>query len=117
MYRYTCRGILVYDVKSYYYAYLEKPSVSMSGNMHHSDTSNTVIIAKNGKQPKCLLTLERINKIWNFSAMEDYTTMKRNELQLQGPSLIHSKNNIANLAEYLQYDSICTVSENETIVW
>ena len=49
--------------------------------------------------------------------MEDYTTMKMNELQLQGPSLIHSKNNIANLAEYLQYDSICTVSENETIVW
>jgi len=49
--------------------------------------------------------------------MEDYTTMKMNELQLQGPSPIHSKNNVANLVEYLQYDSICTVSENETIVW
>ena len=48
MYRYTCRGVLVYDVKSYFYAYLEKPSVSISGNMHHSDTSNTVLIAKNG---------------------------------------------------------------------
>ena len=44
--------------------------------------------------------------------MEDYTTMKINELQLQGPSLIHSKNNTANPVEYLQYDSICTVSEN-----
>ena len=75
-------------------------------------SSNTVIIAKNGKQPKCLLTLERINKLWNFSAMEDYTTMKMNELPLQGPSPIHSKNNVANLVEYLQYDSICTVSEN-----
>ena len=63
MYRYTCRGVLVYDVKSYYCVYLEKPLVSISGNMHHSDTSNTVLIAKNGKQPKCLLTLERINKI------------------------------------------------------
>lgn len=30
----TCRGVLVCDVKSYFYAYLEKPSVSISGNMH-----------------------------------------------------------------------------------
>lgn len=72
---------------------LLKPLATVSGNIyHHGDPSNTVIIAKHGKQPKHLSTVRRINKIRTFSALEDRTAVKINELQLQGPSLIQRKN-------------------------
>ena len=38
------------------------------------------IIAKTWKQPKCLLTEERIKKMWYRYTMEYYSARKRNEI-------------------------------------
>ena len=39
-------------------------------------------IARSWKQPKCPSTDEWIKKMWHIYTMEDYTAIKRNEIEL-----------------------------------
>ena len=39
-------------------------------------------ITRKRKQPKCLLTDEWIKKMWHIYAMEYYSAIKRNEIEL-----------------------------------
>ena len=43
-------------------------------------TAATFVIARTWKQPKCLLTEERIKKVWYISTIEYYTQKKINNI-------------------------------------
>ena len=52
----------------------------MHPNVHCSTIYNT--IARAWKQPKCPSTDEWIKKMWHIHAMEYYSAIKRNEIEL-----------------------------------
>lgn len=69
----------------------------------HQDTCKRMftpeffVMAKTWKQPKCLSTIQRINKLWHICRMEfSHTALKIKELQITQNKMMNPKNVISN---------------------
>ena len=50
--------------------------------MYHNVHSSSIYNSQDMEQPKCPLTDEQIQKMWNIYTMEHYLAIKRNEIEL-----------------------------------
>lgn len=69
------------------------------------------MIAKKQKEPKYPSTDERINKVWDSYATEQYSTIKKNELPIHALTWMNLENimqsNKPDTKRHILYDFIC----------